>query len=116
MTNGRSRWNSGLTLMATSLFGGQAAFTCRRTNSARLFTAHGGGCYMDLHANVLRRVMVILCAVALTAGTSFVSSGLQRLWWPVWLAPLPVLLLAPRLRFWQAVTVSMVARALAALN
>ena len=69
---------------------------------------------MDLHANPLRRAIVILCAVVLTAGAYFVSSGLQRLWWPVWLAPIPVLLLAPRLRAWQAYAVALVARALAA--
>ena len=46
---------------------------------------------MDLNANSLRRAIVILCAVGLTAGAYFVSSGLHRLWWPVWLAPLPVL-------------------------
>jgi apolipoprotein N-acyltransferase len=69
---------------------------------------------MDSPANVLRRVMVIVCTVALTAGAYFVSSGLERLWWPVWLAPLPILLLAPRLRAWQAFVVALVARALAA--
>jgi hypothetical protein len=69
---------------------------------------------MDLHANSLRRAIVILCAVVLTAGAYFVSSGLQRLWWPVWLAPLPVLLLAPRLRAWQAFAVALVARTVAA--
>jgi apolipoprotein N-acyltransferase len=69
---------------------------------------------MDLHPNSLRRVMVIACAVALTAGAYFVSSGLQRLWWPVWLAPLPLLLLAPRLHAWQAFAVALVAHALAA--
>jgi len=69
---------------------------------------------MDWHANSLRRALVILCAVVLTAGAYFVSSGLQRLWWPVWLAPLPVLLLADRLRAWQAFAVALAARALAA--
>ena len=69
---------------------------------------------MDLPNNSLRRAIVILCAVVLTAAAYFVSSGLHRLWWPVWLAPLPVLLLAPRLRAWQALTVALVARALAA--
>jgi len=68
---------------------------------------------MDLNANSLRRAIVILCAVGLTAGAYFVSSGLHRLWWPVWLAPLPVLLLAPRLRAWHAFAVAVVARALA---
>lgn len=69
---------------------------------------------MDSPANALRRSMVIACSVALTAGAYFVSSGLHRLWWPVWLAPLPVLLLAPRLRAWQAFAAALVARALAA--
>src|ERR1700678_10877 len=114
MTYGRSPWSSGLTFTATSRFGGQAAFTYRKMNSASSFTVHFGGCCMDLHANSLRRVIVILCAVVLTTGAYFVSSGLQRLWWPVWLAPLPVLLLAPRLRAWQAFAVALVARALAA--
>jgi apolipoprotein N-acyltransferase len=72
---------------------------------------------MDLHADSLRRAMVILGAIALTTGAYFVSSGLHRLWWPVWLAPLPVLLLAPRVRAWQAFAVALVARSLAvALN
>ncbi|HUZ04156.1 MAG TPA: nitrilase-related carbon-nitrogen hydrolase [Acidobacteriaceae bacterium] len=71
---------------------------------------------MDWHANSLRRAIVILCAVVLTAGAYFISSGLHRLWWPVWFAPLPVLLLAPRSRGWQTFAVALVARALAALN
>jgi apolipoprotein N-acyltransferase len=69
---------------------------------------------MDLQANSLRRAIVILCAVLLTAGAFFLSSGLHRLWWPVWLAPLPILLLAPRLRGWQAFAVALAARTLAA--
>ncbi|HTY85194.1 MAG TPA: nitrilase-related carbon-nitrogen hydrolase [Silvibacterium sp.] len=71
---------------------------------------------MDWHANYLRRATVILCAVMLTASAYFLSSGLHRIWWLVWLAPLPVLLLAPRLRVWQAFNVALIARALGALN
>jgi apolipoprotein N-acyltransferase len=70
---------------------------------------------MDLYANS-RRMAVVLCTIALTAVAYLVSSGLHRLWWPVWFAPLPVLLLAPRLRAWQAFTVAVVARAIGALN
>lgn len=70
---------------------------------------------MDLPANTLRRALVVLCALALTAAAYFVSSGLHRLWWPVWVAALPVLLLAPRLRAWQAFAVALAARALAAV-
>ena len=72
---------------------------------------------MDSQANPqvrsLRRALVILCAILLTAGAYFVSSGLHRMWWPVWLAPIPVLLVAPRLRAWEAFAVALVARALA---
>lgn len=68
---------------------------------------------MDSQANSLRRSLVILGAILLTAGAYFLSSGLHRMWWPVWLAPLPVLLVAPRLRAWQAFAVAFVARALA---
>jgi apolipoprotein N-acyltransferase len=71
---------------------------------------------MDSHANSLRRAILILTAIALTVVAYFVSSGLQRLWWPVWLAPLLILLLAPKLRAWQAFIVALVAHALAALN
>jgi apolipoprotein N-acyltransferase len=69
---------------------------------------------MDLHANSVRRAMMILCALALTAGAYFASCGLHRLWWPVWIAPIPVLLLASRLRAWQAFAVALAARSLAA--
>ncbi len=69
---------------------------------------------MDSSANPLRRATLILAALAVTAGAYFVSSGLHRLWWPVWLAPLPILWLAPRLRAWQAFAVAFAARSLAA--
>lgn len=68
---------------------------------------------MDWQANSFRRAAVIVGAVLLTAGLYFVSSGLHRVWWPVWVAPLPVLLLAPRLRVWQLFAVALVARGLA---
>lgn len=71
---------------------------------------------MDWHANFVRRAVLISCSVLLTAAAYFVSSGLHRIWWLVWLAPLPVLLLAPRLRAWQAVAAAFAARALGALD
>jgi apolipoprotein N-acyltransferase len=70
---------------------------------------------MDLHDN-LRRTAVVLGAVVLSAGAYFLSSGLHRVWWLVWLAPLPVLLLSRRLRAWQAFTVALIARAVGGLN
>ncbi|QNI37198.1 nitrilase-related carbon-nitrogen hydrolase [Edaphobacter albus] len=71
---------------------------------------------MDWHANSLRRATVILGATVLTAGAFFLSFGFHRVWWLVWLAPLPVLLVAPRLRIWQTFTIALVARALGTLN
>jgi apolipoprotein N-acyltransferase len=70
---------------------------------------------MDLPVNSLHRATVILCTVVLTAGAYFISSGLHRVWWLVWLAPIPVLLLAPKLRAWQAFAVAIAARALGSL-
>jgi apolipoprotein N-acyltransferase len=60
--------------------------------------------------------MLILSAGLLTAGAYFVSSGLHRVWWLVWLAPLPVLLIAPKLRAWPIFAAALVARALAGLD
>jgi len=100
--------------MATLHFGGPGALIYLKTNFASSFTVPFGGYCMDSPTNALRRSMVIVCATALTAGAYFMSSGLQRLWWPVWFAPLPVLLLAPRLRAWQAFAVALIARGLAA--
>src|SRR5208283_2050407 len=71
---------------------------------------------MDFPANRFGRTIAVLAAVALTASAYFFSSGLQRVCWPVWLAPLPVLLLAPKLRAWQALAVALVAHALAGLE
>jgi apolipoprotein N-acyltransferase len=71
---------------------------------------------MVWHADSLRRASLVLGAVLFTAGAYFLSSGLHRVWWPVWLAPLPVLLLAPRLRAWQAFAVGLAARALAGFD
>lgn len=71
---------------------------------------------MDSSASSLRRSIVVLGAIGLTAAAYLLSSGLHRLWWPVWIAPLPMLLLAPRLPAWQAFIASAVARALGALN
>jgi apolipoprotein N-acyltransferase len=60
--------------------------------------------------------VLISAALTLTAGAYFVSSGLHPVWWLVWLAPLPILLLASKLRAWQAFTIAFAARALAGMN
>lgn len=71
---------------------------------------------MDWQVSSFRRAIVIACVAVLTAGAYFFSFGLHRIGWLVWLAPLPVLLMAPRLRVWHAFVVALAARALGALN
>jgi apolipoprotein N-acyltransferase len=72
---------------------------------------------MDRPGSRIRQVMVIVSVVTLTAAAYFMSSGLHRIWWPVWIAPIPMLLLAPRLRAWQVFSVALFAHVLAgALN
>ena len=71
---------------------------------------------MDLPANSLRRAALTLSAVLLTAGAYFVSTGLHRVWWLVWLAPLPFLLIARKLRAWPIFAAALAARALAGLD
>jgi apolipoprotein N-acyltransferase len=71
---------------------------------------------MDSNRNRARNASLVVAAIILTAAAYFVSSGLHRVWWLVWLAPLPVLFLAPRIRSRQAFTVALAARALAGLN
>lgn len=49
------------------------------------------------------RLPVALLAVALSAAAWWLGSGTHPLWWVTWLAPLPVLWLAPRVRaLWAA--------------
>src|ERR1700679_2263599 len=98
MMRGRSRWNYGLMHMATSHFGGQAAFICRKTNSASSYTARFGGCSMVYPNNRTGRAAFVLSAVVLTASAYFLSSGLHRMWWLAWLAPPPTLVPVPKLR------------------
>lgn len=60
------------------------------------------------------RAVAAIAAILLTAAGYYISSGLHRMWWPVWIAPVPILLLAPSLRSWQAFAAALLARALAA--
>src|SRR5437764_8169426 len=94
--SGRLPWSFGHTHTATSCSGGAAAFICQKKNSASLFTDPFGGCCMGWSANSLRHFIAISGAIVLTAGAYLLCSGLHRLWWPVWVLPLPVLLLARR--------------------
>ena len=59
--------------------------------------------------------MALLC-LALSAGAWFFGTGLHPWWFLTWLAPLPVLLTARRLRAWPAFGVAFCAFALGGLN
>ncbi|HEX4006229.1 MAG TPA: nitrilase-related carbon-nitrogen hydrolase [Acidobacteriaceae bacterium] len=63
-----------------------------------------------------QRGLWALAALALTALAFFFGTGLRPLWLLTWLAPLPVLWIAPRLRAWPAWGVSFCAFALSGLN
>jgi apolipoprotein N-acyltransferase len=55
-------------------------------------------------------------AILLSAGAYFWSYGLQPVWWLMWLAPLPLLLMAPRLRAWAAAAMAFAALTLGGLD
>ena len=57
-----------------------------------------------------------LAATALSALGWWFGSGLHPMWWLSWLAPLPVLLLAPRVRTRWAALAAFTAYALGGVN
>src|SRR5512147_3081534 len=57
---------------------------------------------MPSPAHRRRRAALALAAAALTGGCLFLGAGLHPVAWLVWLAPLPVLWVAPRLGGWSA--------------
>jgi apolipoprotein N-acyltransferase len=61
-------------------------------------------------------LIVILGALAASALSFYFGTGLHPLWWLTWLAPLPLLLIAPRLPLWQAFSVSLCASFIGWLN
>lgn len=63
-----------------------------------------------------RRVPVIAAALALSALCQWFGSGLHPLWILAWIAPVPVLVAAPRLGPWSAFAVAAAAHALGDLN
>ena len=58
----------------------------------------------------------VVAATLLCAAGYFWSTGLEPRWWPMWLAALPVLWLAPRVSRWTAIGMALVARALGATS
>ena len=61
------------------------------------------------------RAFIVLVAIVLTAAGYYLSSGLEPVWWLVWLAPVPILLVAPAVRGWQALAAAWIARSAAML-
>lgn len=60
--------------------------------------------------------MSTVLATLLTAAMWFWSSGTHHVWPLAWLAPVPLLVVLPRLRWWQAAVATYIAALLSALN
>ena len=63
---------------------------------------------MDSKLNA-RSSLGLLAAVALSGAAFYFSEGLYPLWWAIWLAPLPILWMAPRLPWFVASGVALAA-------
>ncbi|KAA6461867.1 hypothetical protein DYQ86_09460 [Acidobacteria bacterium AB60] len=92
---------------------GRAASAWTKRSFASLFTVPFGGCCMAWSRKL--RAFALFSAVVLTAAGYFVSSGLEPVWWLVWVAPLPLLLVAPVVRGWEALGAAWIARSAAML-
>jgi apolipoprotein N-acyltransferase len=63
-----------------------------------------------------RTVLIISSATALSGAAFYFSAGMFPPWWLTWLAALPVLWAAPRVRWWEAALLAFIARGLGGLN
>ena len=73
---------------------------------------------MDSKPDSAKRVpfrLALLAALA-SAFALYLGTGLHPIWWLTWLAPLPLLLIAPKLSLHSAFGVSWLAATLGALN
>jgi apolipoprotein N-acyltransferase len=61
-------------------------------------------------------ILVALTATAASGVLFFFGTGLDPVWWLTWLAPLPLLLVAPRLRPWRAFAAAGIAWSVGSLN
>ncbi len=71
---------------------------------------------MDSLPKPAYRVLLTIAAILLSAAAYFWSYGLQPVWWLMWLAPLPLLLMAPRLPGWAAASMAFAALTLGGLD
>src|SRR6516165_5210502 len=104
--------------MATCCFIAPAASASPKNSFVRCYTARSGGSSMDSKPDFATRLpfrLALLAALASAFGLYF-GTGLHPIWWLTWLAPLPLLLIAPRLPLHSAFGVSWLAATLGALN
>jgi apolipoprotein N-acyltransferase len=71
---------------------------------------------MDSKPNSISHLSIAIAAVVLSSAAVYWGSGLHPIWWLTWLAPIPVLIAAPRLPFWRAWAVAFFAWAIGDLN
>src|SRR5215469_3755255 len=70
---------------------------------------------MDSKVNP-RGMMLAMLAVALSAVAFYLSDGLNPAWWAIWLAPLPILSIAPRTSWPRAGMAALAAQAIGGLS
>lgn len=61
-------------------------------------------------------VETVLAATLVCAAGYFWSTGLEPRWWPIWVAAIPVLWVAPRVSWWAALGMAFVGRVLGGMN
>ena len=71
---------------------------------------------MDSALKPKHRTLFVAAAIILSAAAYFWSYGLHPVWWLVWLAPLPLLWIAPRVPAWAAVATTFSAATLGRLD
>jgi apolipoprotein N-acyltransferase len=64
----------------------------------------------------LKTIALTLLGLAASGSAYFYGTGLHPHWWLTWLAPLPVLMLSPRLPFWYSAIMAFAAFVVQGLN
>ena len=58
----------------------------------------------------------LVIATALSGVAFYFGTDLYPSWWPIWVAAVPVLWIAPRMNWWAAALMALIARSIGALN
>jgi len=74
------------------------------------------GFFMNSNSTRARAIAFAACALLASAILLFFGTGLQPIWWLTWFAPLPVLLIADRVRALWAFVIAAIASFLGGLN